>query len=442
MHKLRGLGASRRSVAERFLVFFMAGCLTFARAEEMKPIKLTLKQAEEVALQKHPRISAAELKALAARQLTRAVRSGFFPTLSANVTSVGAARDNTRIAAGGLNNPSIFDRNAEGITINQLITDFGRTANLSASSKSRAQAEAKNAEATREQILLQVNSAYFAALEAESVLGVARQTLATRQSLLDQVRELARNKLKSDLDLSFASVNLEEAKLLLAQAQNDLKGAFTSLSTLLGYQEEQDFQLAEASLPEALTAQSSELVSEALRLRPELARLRFEHEAALEFAKAEKKLMYPTISAIGSAGVAPIRDSRLPENYAAAGVNLSLPLFTGGLNAARRKEADLRAKAAGENLRDEENNVIREVRLARMNVDYSFKRLGLTAKLLEHANQAFELTEARYNLGASSIVDLSQAQLNKTAAEIAQANAKYQYHLGRAVLDFQIGKLR
>ncbi len=152
--------------------------------------------------------------------------------------------------------------------------------------------------------------------------------------------------------------------------------------------------------------------------------------------------MYPTISAVGSAGVVPIRDPRLPENYAAAGVNLSLPLFTGGLHAARRREADLRAKAAEENLRDEENNVVREVRLARMNVDYSFERLGLTAKLLEHARQAFELTEARYNLGASSIVDLSQAQLNKTTAEIAQANAKYQYHLRRAILDFQIGKLR
>jgi len=425
-------------------LFLLSVCAfsCLASAVEAPPRKLTLREAENIALEKHPRISAAELKALAARQVTREVRSSFFPTVSANVTSVGATRDDARIAAGGLNNPAIFDRNAEGITISQLITDFGRTANLSASSKSRAHAEEKNAEATREQILLLVNSAYFSALEAQSVLGVARQTMATRQSLLEQVQELAKNKLKSDLDVSFANVNLEEGKLLLAQAQNDLKGALTSLSTSLGYQEEQDFELAEEALPGGLTAQSSELVGEALRLRPELARLRFEREAAFEFAKAEKKLMYPTISAVGSAGVVPIGDARLPENYAVAGVNLSLPLFTGGLNSARRREADLRAKAAEENLRDEENNVVREVRLARMNVDYSFERLGLTAKLLEHASQAFELTEARYNLGASSIVDLSQAQLNKTTAEIAQANAKYQYHLRRAILDFQIGKLR
>jgi outer membrane protein len=84
--------------------------------------------------------------------------------------------------------------------------------------------------------------------------------------------------------------------------------------------------------------------------------------------------------------------------------------------------------------------VIRDVRIAKLNVDYAFERLGLTAKLLEHATQAFGLVQARYDIGASSILDLSQAQLNKTAAEIAQASANYQYHLQRAVLDFQIGK--
>jgi outer membrane protein len=271
---------------------------------------------------------------------------------------------------------------------------------------------------------------------------VAHQTVETRRALLDQVSELAKNKLKSDLDVSFANVNLEEGNLLLAQAQNDLKGALANLSVLLSFSEEQNFQLIDEPLPDPLKTSTTQLVADALRLRPELARLRFEVQAALEFAKAEKKLIYPTISAVGSAGVVPIGDIRLPDNYAAAGVNLNLPLFTGGLYSARRNEAALRAQAAQETLRDEENNVIRDVRTARLNVDYTFERLDLTAKLLAHATQAFDLTQARYNLGASSIVDLSQAQLNKTAAEIAQANAKYRYHLQRALLNYQTGQLR
>ncbi|MCU1261383.1 MAG: outer rane efflux protein, partial [Bryobacterales bacterium] len=53
-----------------------------------------------------------------------------------------------------------------------------------------------------------------------------------------------------------------------------------------------------------------------------------------------------------------------------------------------------------------------------------------------------DLAKARYDLGLSSIVELSQAQLNKTSAEIASASAKFDYALQRAVLDFQTGVVR
>jgi outer membrane protein len=61
---------------------------------------------------------------------------------------------------------------------------------------------------------------------------------------------------------------------------------------------------------------------------------------------------------------------------------------------------------------------------------------------LDQATQALDLAQTRYDLGLSSIVELSQAQLNKTSAEIASASAKYDYQLQRAVLDYQIGALR
>src|ERR1035441_909853 len=94
--------------------------LTVAKAEDAQ--QLNLQQAHEAALRSHPQISVADLKALAARQVTRQFRSAFFPILSANVMAVGTANENTRLAAiGGLNNPSIFDRNAEGVVLSQLI---------------------------------------------------------------------------------------------------------------------------------------------------------------------------------------------------------------------------------------------------------------------------------------------------------------------------------
>src|ERR1039457_4129818 len=215
--------------------------LTIANAEDSP--QLTLQEAHQAALRSHPEISVADLKALAARQLTRQFRSGFFPTLSANAVAVGAANDNTRLSAiGALNNPSIFDRNAEGLILSQLITDFGRTANLTGSAKLRAQAEANNAQATREQILLAVDGAFFWALQAQSVTRVAEQTVAARQLFLDQVSALATNKIRSALDVSIARVNVEDGRLLLSKAQNDLQAAFAQISTLMGLREPKNYR--------------------------------------------------------------------------------------------------------------------------------------------------------------------------------------------------------
>jgi outer membrane protein len=404
---------------------------------------LTLSEASAIALRNHPKITAAELNALASEQSVREARSAFYPNITANATAAGTSGENTRLAAGALNNPLILDREADGINISQIITDFGRTANLTASSRLHSRAEEQNALATRAQILLQVDAAYFDALQAQSVLQVTEQTVATRQLIYDQVNALATNQLKSGLDVSFARVSLEEGRLLQAGASNDLQAAFARLSNLLGERDSANYRLAEEPVPTNAAPTSAEmLLEQALKDRPDLAQLRFEMDAAAKFARAEKDLHYPTLSAVGGAGIIPVHDPLLKANYAAAGVNLSVPIFDGMLFSAREKEAQLRARAAEEALRDAENNTLRDVHIAAINFSYAGERLTLTARLLESANEAFDLAQARYKVGSSSIVELSQAQLSKTEAEIAQARAKYEYQTRNAILNYQTGQLR
>ncbi len=424
--------------------WFMAGWMVLsavtARADETN--RLSLRDAEAMAIRNHPRITEAELIALASKQVVREVRSAYFPTVSADATAVGAFGPDTRIAAGGLNNPLILNRDAEGLTVSQLITDFGRTVNLNASAKLHSQAEAAGALATREEILLAVSAAYYDSLQAQSVLEVAKQTVATRQFVFDQVSIYATNQMKSGLDVSFAKVDLEGGKLLLADAQNDLEAGFARLANVLGGREERTWLLVDEPVSAGPAPDATQLVQTALRMRPDLRQLGFERDAATKFARAERDLNYPTISAVGSAGVIPVRDPLLKSDYAAAGVNFSLPIFDGMLFDAREKEADLRSEAAAEKLRDAENNVIRDVRVAVLNVNYAVERMALTAQLLESANEAFDLAQARYKAGLSSIVELSQAQLNKTEAQIAEARAKYEYQLRTAILNYQTGELQ
>jgi outer membrane protein len=411
-------------------------CLALC-AGESRP--LALEEAQQLAIQTHPKISAAELRALAAKEVITEERSSYFPTITANATAVGAVEDNTRITAGALSNPSIFNRNGDGISIVQIITDFGRTANLSSSAKYRAGAEAANAENVRDEIVLLVDTAYFDSLKAQAVLNVAQQTLGTRQLLFDQVSALASNKLKSELDVNFAQVNVDEAKLIALKAANDLDAAQTRLAALAGFPQTQRFLLADQPIESIRPPDATTLVESALKNRPDLRQIRLENEAALKFAKAEKALHYPTLSAIGAAGVTPVHDGTFSDDYVVGGVNLSIPLFAGGLYSAKAREAHLRAEAAAELARDREEEIIRDVRIAALTANTALERISLTEKLLQHAARAYDLAEAKYKAGSSSIVELSQAQLNKTEADIAHASAKYNYGIQLSILNYQTG---
>jgi outer membrane protein len=403
--------------------------------------RLTLADAEGRALKNHPEILSGEFAAQAAQETVHEARSAYYPTAYASVTGV-ASETGSRIAAGGLNNPIIFDRLAAGVAVGQLVTDFGRTGDLVGSFSLRADAQRQEVGARRADVVLQVDRAYFAVLRAQAVQRVAQATVAARQDGVDQVTALAASKLRSGLDVSFARVNLADAQLLLSQAQNDVQSAFAVLSAAMGGATTATYELAEEPMP-ALPSDGDRLVSDALRDRPDVAAARLAAQSAARFADAEHALVLPSVSAVAATGVAPYRQAgSLNEHYAAAGVNVNVPLTNGGLYRARGAEATLRARAEEQRVQDIENRVARDVRTAWLDARTAFERMGLTDQLLAQASDAADLVQARYDLGLSSVVELSDALLRKTQAEIQQATARHDYQIRMAALRFQIGAVR
>jgi outer membrane protein len=399
---------------------------------------LSIKDAEQLALKNNPQVSVARLTALASQQVTREAQSTLWPTAVADLTGVDS-RENSRITAGGLNNPIIFPRAAVGTSVSQLITDFGHTTNLVSSASLSAKAENENAIATEEQVRLAADQAFYGALRAHSVTKVAEQTISARQALADQVGALFKSKLKSQLDLSFANVNLSQAKLLLLDAQNNENAALARLSAVLGYSTVQNFQLVEDTAPPIPPpANVDDLISEAFKKRPELLSLGFQYQSAQKFRTAERDLLFPTIRAAGAVGDTPVRNPVLSNWYGAVGVNIDIPIFNGFLYNAKAHEASLRAQAARDRLIDLRNRISRDVRTSWLDASTAFERLGVSQQLLDQSNLALDLAGTRYKLGLSSIVELSQAQLQQTQAEIGNAQASYDYRLALAVLRFQI----
>lgn len=420
------------------LVLFTAG----AAAGEPAGPGLTMEQAKDEALRNHPAYAASQLRALLAKEAAKEAQSAYFPTANGYVDAVSTGWDNTRILAGGVNNPSVYDRLAEGVAVSQLITDFGKTSNLSRGAKSEAKAADQGAQSTREQVLLNVEANYLATLQAQAVLDVARQTLASRKLLVEQVSELARNKLKSDLDVSFAQVALGQAELLVQKAEGDTEGSMASLNSALGRRDSASVRLTDDGREAGPVPDLAGLVATALQQRPDLLSLRYQRDAAASLAASAKDANYPTLAAAGYLGNTYAADVHLPSKYAAAGVQLTVPLFEGGAYLARQHEAEIRARIADEALRDAEDNVIRDVRQARVAAQTAYQRLSTTRQLLAHATQAFELAQARYKVGSTSIVELSDAELNKTSAAIAYANARFDTRVEEAVLAYAAGTLR
>jgi outer membrane protein len=268
--------------------------------------------------------------------------------------------------------------------------------------------------------------------------------VSARQLVSDQITTLFQNKLRSQVDVSFADANLAQSQLLLLDAQSNYQAALSTLSQVLGYPSQQAFELVDSESelkppPDAV----SQLEDQAFSNRPEIASQGYEYQAAQHFQKAERDLLLPSVEALGVVGRTPYSStiagvSPFTSWYGAIGVNVNVPIFNGFLYPARSREAGLRAQAANQQLRDLKDHIANDVRTSWLSAITAYKRIGVSQQFVDQTDLAFNLSQTRYNLGLSSIVELSQAQLQQTEAQIQFAAAKYQYRIAQSVLRFQV----
>jgi outer membrane protein len=411
-------------------------------------VRLSRADAEQLALKNNPRISVGRLLALAQHEVYRETRAAELPNFNGAITAVDA-NEGSRIGAGSLTASRLLEHAGAGVTLSQLITDFGRTTNLLSYSKLLEKAQNANALATTEDIVLATDQAFYNVLQAEALLKVAQQTVATRGSVQHQIDELTKSQLKSGLDLSFANVNLSEAKLLQLDAQNNVDSTLAALTAVLGFDKQVSYELTEneSQLPPP-PPDIDVLISSAIQQRPDLQALTYGQQAAEKFRRAQRDLQLPTISALGIAGAVPVRPDCfggcfpnyfVSSWYGAIGVNMSIPIFNGFLFSSQASEAKYRAQAAAENTRDLRDQVVRDVRTAWLSANTAFQRVGVAEELANQADLSLKLAQGRYQLGLGSIVELSQAQLEQTNAAIGYVNAQYQYRLALSTLNFETG---
>jgi len=419
------------------------------QASQLEPdgqaIPITRGDAERMALKNNPRITASHLLALAAGQVTRQTRSNELPQINGNITAV-KAEDGGRIGSGELNSSRLYTHAGTGGTLSQLLTDFGHTRNLVANSRLQAKAQQQNALATEQDVLIATDRAFYRLLDAQSLLDIAIATVKARGDVQNLTLAQTKNALKSDLDLNVSSADLSEAQLLQLDAENSVTSARAALAELLAALPETEYRAVDdgSTAPPPPPDDSPALIKEAQAQRPDLQALRFDTRADQKFARAQELQRLPSISALAMGGVTPVRPDGgifTPNWYAAAGVNLTLPVFTGFRINAQTEEARLRERAAEKQAQELSDAIARDVRIATLSAQTAFRRIAVAEAFEKQTTQALNLAQTRYKLGLSSIVELSQAQLQSTQATVEAVNARFDYLLALRSLDYARGEL-
>ena len=355
------------------LFILVLAAAQLAQADDTPTNYLTLAQARELALKQHPKISVANLTALAARQVTKEVQSAMLPSIFGYATAVdNADPNNTRIAAGGLNNPLIYEREAQGVSISQLITDFGRSWDLTKSAGLRERSEQMNVDATRAQIPAG-GGPCFLLDSGIAVSAGSRPGNRQQQSiyLLEQIQALAdQQDAFLELDVSFASVDYGSSQGSSWPRRRVMcKSSFAVFADVLGESRSKTYHLSDEPSPAYVTNNYSGLILEALAQRPDLAQARYQRDAAKEYARAQAKLNYPTISAAGHRrGDCHGQSSSWPRLRGGRRQSDTASLRGRTQRFGSSEEAQLRGKAAQETVRDQENNIARDVQVTKASI--------------------------------------------------------------------------
>jgi outer membrane protein len=408
---------------------------------------LTLSDAVALAQRNQPQllIARANTEAAEARVLQR--RAPLLPQLSATAfyqrTTFNSAPfpGVTGTAVPARNSPDTANNWSFGLTLQQLVWDFGLSYQAYKASQALAGAQSSTEKASVLTVEQQVRTSYFSARAQKALVQVATETIANQDRHLQQIEGFVRVGSRPEIDLVQAKTDRANAQVQLINAENGYFTAKAQLAFYIGLNTLGDYDVADDTLP-AIDGEDQDmtaLVDEAVKARPEIASLEQQVEAQRRAETGAKGAYAPAFSVSTSGTARGIDISDMAYNWN-AGINMSWGIFSGLQTYGTVKEAHANRLALEAQLAGEKLQVRLDVEQARLSVRAAKAAVTAAQEAETNARERLRLAEGRYQAGVGNIIELGDAQVAMTNASAQRVQAEYSVASARAQLLRALGR--
>ncbi|MGD0497303.1 MAG: TolC family protein [Bryobacteraceae bacterium] len=413
-------------------------------AQETAPLRLTLRDAVNLALNQNPQVVVANLGVARSEQEREMARSGLLPQVSGNINEA-VHRVNLQ-AAIGLSFPGFpkhvgpYETSQAGVGFEAPVFDLTLW-NRYRSSQLGVEASRAQELGAREENVLLVVSQYLGSQRAAAEVQAAQSRVDLAQALYDQAADLQAHGVGTGIDTLRANVQLQNEKQRLIVAHTDLDTTLFGLARLLNVDPRRPIELADqVSFFETPAAPVDQTIEKADAARPELRQiLAQERQAELALRTAGDERL-PRFSLSGAWAQLGLRPGNVIPTYQYQ-ANLDFPIFTGGRIKAQQADSDLALRQLKQQEQETRNRIALEVKTAiarlasaRGEVDVANQGVGL-------ARQEVDQARDRYQAGVANNIEVITAQDELARANDNQIAALYRYNQARADLAHAAGQI-
>ena len=426
-----------------------AGTLAAASvAGAQTPQRITYDDAVTIALKQSVLVKQAENATQLSDATVKQQQKQFLPNLSLNVSGSNNVGRNFSQSEG-----TIINQQSQAVStgLSSSLTLFDGGKNISALRSARAERDASEQDLTRtrQAAVFTVASNFVSLTNANEQLKVQQENLTALESQEQQIEAFVKAGTRPVADLYQQQASVANAQLAVAQAERAVELAKVDIIQTLQLEPTGSYDFVAPAATDAAVDRAynlDSLVALAYTNRADLAAQSARVEAAGQDVKVASASKLPTISLTGSYSTAysSATDLSLTNQLdqrrgGGIGIGVSIPLFDRGSSSAAEQKAEIAQSNAQLALSQQRQATALDVRRAYLDFTSAKQQLTAATAQLAAAQKAVEATQARYKVGAATLVEVSQAQAQEVSAASALATSRNNLVLQEKAIDFAVG---